>query len=120
MIRKEKRALEMLRAHAASDGTVSTTVINVCELYAGAYGSKDPGRELERVNEILSTMRILNLDDAASQKYGELANSHTLKKNPIGDFDLLIACIAIVSGESIVTLNKSHFSRVPNLSLENW
>ena len=120
LIRKEPRALQMLREAAAKGAQLSTTIICVCELYAGAYGSSNPNRELERIREVLSTLRILGLDDSMSIRFGELANALEIKRSPIGDFDLLIASMAIESNEALATRNARHFDRVPQLSVQSW
>ena len=39
---------------------------------------------------------------------------------PIGSNDLLIAAQALALGLTVVSGNEREFSRVPNLSLENW
>ena len=38
----------------------------------------------------------------------------------IGRADLLIACIALAHGETLVTRNVRHFKQVPGLTIENW
>jgi tRNA(fMet)-specific endonuclease VapC len=120
IIRKDRATLEKLRSEAENGTAISTTIINLCELFAGAYGSRDQGKELERVRGIVSTLRVLELSEEASRKYGELVNNQVLKRNPIGDFDLLISCIAMESDESLATRNKEHFGRVPGLKVESW
>ena len=120
IIRKDERAIEKLKAEADNGAGVSTTIINLCELYAGAYGSNDPEKELERVKGIVSALRVLEMNEEASRKYGELVNSQSLRRNPIGDFDLMISCIAMEFGESLATRNSKHFARVPGLKLESW
>lgn len=118
IIRKEKAVLERLRTE--TDLSVSTTMINLCELYRGVYGSKNPERELEKVQSLASTLRILDLNDGAGRRYGELVNSAALKRNPIGDFDLIISCIAMEFGETLITRNTEHFGRVPGLKIDTW
>jgi tRNA(fMet)-specific endonuclease VapC len=120
LIRKDQAAMNGLRAEAEGGGTVSTTTINLCELYAGAYGSKAPQRELQRVQDLLSQMGILELDVGATRRYGELVNDDALKREPIGDFDLMIASIALQQNEKLVTRNLKHFNRVPGLVVEQW
>jgi tRNA(fMet)-specific endonuclease VapC len=120
LIRKDQAAMNKLRAEAEVGGTISTTIINLCELYAGAYGSKAPQRELQRVQDLLSQMGILELDVGATKRYGELVNDDELKREPIGDFDLMIASIALQQNEKLVTRNLRHFNRVPGLVVEQW
>lgn len=120
LIRKEDRAIKELKSEAVKGGRVSTTIMNLCELYAGAYASINPVRELERVQGIASRLEILELSISASRRYGELANHPKIRAYPIGDFDLIIACIALSHGESVATRNVDHFSRVPGLVVERW
>jgi tRNA(fMet)-specific endonuclease VapC len=120
LIRKDPAAIEGLRAEADGGGVVSTTVVSLCELYSGAYGSKDPQKELIRVRDLISNLRLLELNEGAARRYGELANDATLKREPIGDFDLIIASIALEQDEKLATRNIKHFSRVPGLVTEGW
>ena len=120
LIRKDQAAMNKLKTEAEAGGTVSTTTVNLCELYAGAYGSKAPQRELQRVQDLLSQMGILELDVDATKRYGELVNDDVLKREPIGDFDLMIASIALQQNEKLVTRNVKHFDRVPGLVVEQW
>ena len=120
LIRKDQAAIDGLTAEAERGGTVSTTVVNVCELYSGAYGSKNPQKELAKVQDLVSNLGLLELDAGAAKRYGELVNDATLKRAPIGDFDLIIASIALEQEEKLVTRNVKHFSRVPGLVTEQW
>jgi len=120
LIRRDQAAIDGLTAEAERGGTVSTTVVNLCELYSGAYGSKNPQKELAKVQDLVSNLGLLELDAGAAKRYGELVNDATLKRAPIGDFDLIIASIALERGEKLVTRNVKHFSRVPGLATEQW
>jgi tRNA(fMet)-specific endonuclease VapC len=120
LIRKDQAAIDGLAAEAERGGTVSTTVVNLCELYSGAYGSKNPQKELTKVQGLVSDLGLLELDAGAAKRYGELVNDATLRRAPIGDFDLIIASIALEQGEKLVTRNVKHFSRVPGLATEQW
>ncbi len=120
LIRRDQVAIEGLAAEAERGGKVSTTVLNLCELYSGAFGSRNPPKELARVEDLISDLGILDLDAGAAKRYGELVNDATLKRATIGDFDLLIASIALEQKERLVTRNIKHFSRVPSLVTEEW
>jgi len=101
-------------------GTLFTTMVTLCELYAGAFGANDPQKELNKIEELLANLEILGLEEGAARRYGELVNDVTLKRAPIGDFDLIIASIALEQGERLVTRNVRHFSRIPGLVTEQW
>ena len=120
LIRKDQAAIDGLTAEAERGGTVSTTVVNLCELYSGAYGSKNPQKESAKVQDLVSHLGLLELDAGAAKRYGELVNDATLRRPLIGDFDLIIASIALEQEEKLVTRNVKHFSRVPGLVTEQW
>ncbi len=120
LIRKDERALEKLATNQEKGRVISTTVMNLCELYAGAYGSKEPSKELEKVQGLISRLALLELRVEASRKYGELINHRAIREQPIGDFDLIIASIALSYEEPLATRNVDHFARVPGLSVELW
>jgi len=120
LLRKDRAAIDGLTAEAERGGKVSTTTVNLCELYSGAYGSKNPQKELARVQDLVSNLGLFQLDAGAAKRYGELVNDAALKRAPIGDFDLIIASIALEQEEKLVTRNVKHFSRVPGLLTEQW
>ena len=120
LIRKDESAMNGLKAEAERNGVLSTTTMSLCELYAGAYGSKEPEKELLKVQELLSHFTIFDLDAGAARRYGELVNEEKLRREPIGDFDLIIASIALERTETLVTRNIKHFGRVPGLTVEKW
>lgn len=120
LIRKDQDALDSLEAEAQRGGTVTTTPVNLCELYAGAKGARDPAREMSRVDELVARLEVLEFGVAAAQKYGELTREDALRKEPIGDFDMIIAAIAIEEEEKLATRNVKRFGRVPGLLVERW
>jgi tRNA(fMet)-specific endonuclease VapC len=62
----------------------------------------------------------LPFDDIAAEIYGRERARLTLVGTPIGANDLLIACIALANGLTLVTHNTREFSRINGLRLEDW
>ena len=54
------------RAHLA------TTIINVFELYHGAYKSKDTSRNLTGTKGLVSTLEILHMTEPAAERAGQV------------------------------------------------
>jgi len=96
---------------------ISTTFLNICELYKGVYLSRMPENEKAIIDEFTRNIDILNLDKASCDLYGK--NSALLKKGgkPVQDFDLLIACICISNNHILITRNIKHFSGIPGLEI---
>jgi len=120
LLRKDRGALSHLSRAVTEGYQISTTVVSLCELYAGAYASSNPPKELQKIERLTSTLEIFVLTEEATRKYGELLNSKPIKSQPIGDFDLIIAAIVLTNSEALVTRNPEHFGRVPGLSFEAW
>jgi tRNA(fMet)-specific endonuclease VapC len=62
----------------------------------------------------------IDLDINSAQKAGEVRAHLRKLGTPIGEYDLLIAGIALASKLTVVTHNTSEFSRVPGLQMEDW
>lgn len=97
---------------------VHTTSVTVAELYRGAFGSRDREKALKDAQDLLSLFAILSLDYESGRLWGELAN--LTKSGTIGDRDLFIASIALSNKQVLITSNKKHFERIPNLRVEGW
>ena len=120
ILRKEKKAVEKLREEVAKGTDVYTTLINLCELYKGAFRSRDPSTALAIMQELIQTIGILEFNIDACRKYGEKINQAPLRSEPIGDFDLIIACIAMSHGEALATRDIEHFGKVQGLVVRHW
>lgn len=90
------------------------------ELYYGAYKSKWPQNSIIDLQGFLQPYPNLDFDLSASQVCGEIRADLARKGTPIGPNDVQIAAIALVNGLTLVTHNTREFSRVQNLTLEDW
>ena len=120
LLRRDETALDKLAREEEKGRIISTTVMNLCELYAGAYGAREPSTELEKVRSLVSRLNLMELSVDASRKYGELMNDPAIREQPIGDFDLIIASIAMSCEEPLATRDVQLFGRVPGLNVELW
>ena len=72
------------------------------------------------IEEFISLFRIIDWDAEAAKKYSIIREYLERKGQLIGNMDLLIAAHALSQNLILVTNNQKHFSKVPNLILENW
>lgn len=96
--------------------------ITMLELKMGAELSmrKDGIDRSKRLNEFLSDIQILPINDAIDLAAHEKVRLR-LSGTPCDDnFDLLIACTAIANDLICVTDNTKDFHRFQNIKLENW
>lgn len=118
----------VLRRFQQARESVATTSISRIETLSGRFAFvmkaeigtrlKLASRLLERTEENLKTLPIVGVDDRAAFEFDHLREDKRLKK--IGRADLLIACIALANGATLVTRNLKHFKQVPGLKIENW
>ena len=120
LLRRKPDAETKLENLTADGNRLTTTPLNASELYKGAYNSSRPLEEAKKVRHLLETLDILEFSNAASETFGKLSIDFRKKGNDIGDFDLLIASIALTHGEPLLTKNAKHFSRVPGLAVESY
>jgi len=101
------------------ENNICTSIIVAGELRFGAnkLGSK---RLTTQLNNILSAIEVLPLEEPADQHYGGLRASMEKRGKLIGPNDMLIAAHALMLDCVVVTANEREFSRVPKLRVENW
>ena len=109
------------RLKTVPSASLYTASICVMELRYGALRSEESGALWSRIEEnIISKLRILAFGYKEALKAGEVLRTlHSVGK-PIGVEDVLIGSIALSNGLIVVTANTKHFSRIPDLKVENW
>ena len=98
----------------------SISVNTFGELIYGARKSKHPEKNIATTNRIAEIFPIIDIDKGIIEVFGEIKAKLEQKGTRIEDMDLLIAATAIYMDLSLVTNNKSHFSRINDLTIENW
>lgn len=102
------------------ENEISISSITVAELYFGAYNSSRVDENIQLLQDLLSELRILYLDEDSGRIFGKIKADLKKRGEIINDSDLFIASIAIRNGIRLVTNNVRHFSRVEGLKIENW
>lgn len=95
------------------------SVITASELYWGVSKSGSV-RNQTALDKFLSPLTVINYDQSAARKYGELRAYLDKQGTPIGPLDMQIAAHALALGVTLVTNNVREFERVPGLKVENW
>lgn len=111
--------LRKLAGLPAEQQFIST--ITVGELIYGAYRSTRPDYFLEKLDQLVwPNVQILSFDEAAARVYGRLRARLERKGILVSEPDLRIAAIGLSRQLTLVTGNIRHFSRIPDLRIENW
>ena len=109
---------EILRKHLGKDICIS--VITYGELEYGIRKSSKPDQNRMAVRQFLAGIRILDLDMAAAEHFGDIIADLERSRMRIGDRDTLIAAHARSMGYTVVTHNTREFGRVKGLHIEDW
>lgn len=113
LMRKNPGALRKYSEYEEQGIALTTTAITAMELYKGAYVSGN-SKNLHKVRVILELFILLPVDETIYEAFGRLAAGLCLDGNPIGDFDEVIAAIALCNDGEIVTRDR-HFEKIKEL-----
>jgi tRNA(fMet)-specific endonuclease VapC len=115
---KPSKVLARFQTLALSDIGISS--ITVAELEYGVCKSQQQEKNRSALMQFLIPLEIIDFDQAAATVYGEIRSDLERRGLVIGAMDMLIAAHALSLGVTLVSNNVREFSRVGNLSLENW
>ena len=91
--------------------------ITVAELYEGAFHTVHPEALIVSVRHFLSAFTVLEITDPVTVVFSELRAMLRRRGDRIPDFDLLIAATALHHNLTLLTFNRRHFDRVPELKI---
>jgi tRNA(fMet)-specific endonuclease VapC len=108
-------ALRTLERLATSRTYVS--YVSVGEVYERAFSFPNPQAHLVEFRFFLSTYQPLTLNESIMERFAE-SRSHLRRRGQlIPDLDLLIAATAVHYDLTVLTFNRRHFERIPDLRL---
>ena len=117
-----RRRPDKLRRKFKAIKGLSISSVTYAELCFG-IAKGDHALRAERLYQLglfVSRLQLLTWDRAAAEHYGEIRALLERQGTPIGNNDLLIAAHARSLGAVLVTNNTREFSRVADLTLEDW
>jgi tRNA(fMet)-specific endonuclease VapC len=117
-LNQEKTIIEKMNIIPIDDMTIS--IITIAELQFGAFNSHKIVKNLERIKYLRSIIKTINLNTEITEEYAKIKSSLRKSGTPIDDFDILIGATAIVNNLILITNNIQHFSRIENITIENW
>ena len=99
---------------------VALSAVTLAELRYGAACSARPDTNHQVIDDFISGVLILGLDDEIAYAFGELKSQLRQRGALIDDFDLLIAATAHRYEMTVITHNRDHFARIRELPVEDW
>jgi len=96
---------------------LTTTTINIFELYFGAFKSRKVEGNVKAVDELVERLEPLKFTSNSAKISGKIIADLERKGEPIDFRDAMIAGIALENEALIYTRNMRHFKRVEELKL---
>lgn len=118
-MRGNKEALSRLADLENEDNLLCTTSMNALELFKGAYLSPKIDEKIARVRKILDRLLVLPITEETYNIYGAICAILTSEGRRIGDFDEIIAAIAISHDAEIITRDM-HFDQLSMLKVVHY
>jgi len=103
---------------AARRRELAVTAISLAELEYGSRRSKDPEAHRTLWLRLIKGMPVLSFTRSEAYEHARLRE--TLREQPIGERDLIIAAIAMANGFGVITRNAREFKRVRGLKVVEW
>lgn len=101
-----------------AEGELHSSYVCLAELYEGVHRVTNFAEVEKGVNKFFASLSfIYGLDSQIARKFGEIRAQLKRKGQVIEDLDLILASTCLVHDLMLVTSNKKHFSRVPNLQI---
>ena len=117
----KKRPVQVLQTlQTKKIGDICISSITLAELEYGVEKSDQKMKNQLALTEFLAPIEVINFNDSAAKKFGEIRAYLERKGKVIGPFDLQIAAHALSEELILVTNNVKEFERVPDLKIENW
>jgi tRNA(fMet)-specific endonuclease VapC len=98
---------------------MALSVVSVAELWEGVHFSRDPKQSQVMLEEFLSGVVLVAVDQEICKLFGQLRGALRKKGQGIADFDLLIASSALRHNLTLLTNNRRHFENIEGLKIES-
>ena len=111
--------VDKVNAYLQEYGFISISLITYYEVMNGLL-YKDAHRQLEQFNEFVNLNEVVPLDQAIALTAAQLFADLRKAGRSFGHNDVLIGATALEKDLVVITNNANHFSRIPNLTIDNW
>jgi len=108
-------AQELLQVHAAEG--LSISLMTLGEIYEGIEYGRDPQAADRVFRTFLSGVTVLSFNRVIMRRFAHIRGALRRQGQLIGDPDILIAATALHHDLILLTRNRRHFERIPDLRL---
>ncbi len=119
-LRNKPEAVEKLKFLRKKNIPISITTPSIVEIWTGLYHTKKTETEKKKILEVLESQIIHQLDKDSAKKAGEINGILARSGQSVGIVDSMIAGIACLNNEPILTRNIKHFGKIKNIKVESY
>jgi tRNA(fMet)-specific endonuclease VapC len=101
-------------------GHLNISAITLAELFAWTLSRTASPRYLAGLNDLLRGVNVLDFDQTAARRFGDVRSQLAAQRLAPPSVDLLIAATALAHGLTVVTHNVVDFNIVPGLQVIDW
>jgi tRNA(fMet)-specific endonuclease VapC len=112
---REQTVLE--KTFAAADVLIPAPVLG--ELYHGAYRSRRSAANVARIDSLVESHTVVDVDAETARRYGIIKSALRRKGTPIPDNDIWIAALAQQYSAAVAT-HDAHFDAIEGLEIARW
>jgi predicted nucleic acid-binding protein len=112
---KKRRADTILKELSPSG--VCLSIVTLGELYEGPFGTKHPRENLASLREFLTVFPVVALTDSIMERFAHIRFDLRRAGRLISDFDILVGATGLEEDLTVLSFNREHFGRIPDLRL---
>jgi tRNA(fMet)-specific endonuclease VapC len=120
LLRGREAAVSKMKLLESESVATNISSPSIFEVFVGISLTKKPSSEKKKIMDVLESWGTLVLDSECAARGGNIHGQLINEGQPIDPEDSMIAAIAIVNNETLLTKNTKHFSRVPDLKIEGY
>ncbi len=116
LLRGRKDVGNLKEELSRSESILAVASPSIMELWFGACQAKASEQEKEKINQLLLSLEVLDLDEKSAKEAGEIEGELFAKRQVIETEDVMIAAIARVHNEKVVTRD-NHYTKIDGLKV---
>ncbi|MBI4448409.1 PIN domain-containing protein [Candidatus Woesearchaeota archaeon] len=120
LLRGDEDASELVKVLEKKGVPLTISTVTAQELVRGAYRSRSPDKEMEKVDVVLAGVTTIPFDLECAKITGRIEAVLLSLGRMIDAEDVQIAGTALARNAQIITRNAEHFSRIKGLSIQTY
>ncbi len=96
---------------------VAVSYVSFGEIYEVAFNYANPQAHLASFRQFLAPFTRLNLNEPIMERFAEIRAYLRRRGQMISDFDILLGATALHHNLTVLTYNRKHFARIPDVKL---